>query len=158
MIDDEADIRESLQALLELESYSVHLAGSGAEGVDKAGRSNYDLILLDLMMPDKSGMEVLAELRQRGVQRQNGGQVEVVLAPGQRLDAQARAVERRVGHDETSSDTGRVQRPSLYGQTADCREGETFRKKPRGAGEFAGCAGWARGGGQRNPSPHKPGR
>jgi DNA-binding NtrC family response regulator len=65
VIDDEADIRESLQALLELESYSVDLAASGTEGIEKAGRANYDLILLDLMMPDRSGMEVLAEIRLR---------------------------------------------------------------------------------------------
>jgi DNA-binding NtrC family response regulator len=65
VIDDEVDIRESLQILLELESYQVDTAVNGGDGLAKYGKSSYDLILLDLMMPDKSGMEVLTEIRQR---------------------------------------------------------------------------------------------
>jgi len=65
VIDDEADIRESLQTLLEMESYQVELASNGAEGLAKLEASAYDLVLLDLMMPDRSGMEVLADIRQR---------------------------------------------------------------------------------------------
>ena len=65
VIDDEADIRESLETLLSLEGYSVELAQSANEGLRKVESGNYDLILLDLMMPDRSGMEVLREVRQR---------------------------------------------------------------------------------------------
>ncbi len=66
VIDDEADIRESLEALLTLEEkYSVELAGSATEGLRKMETGSYDLVLLDLMMPDKSGMEVLDEVRPR---------------------------------------------------------------------------------------------
>ena len=65
VIDDEADIRESLDALLSQDGYAVDLAESGTEGLRKAGAGSYDLILLDLMMPDRSGMEVLEEIRER---------------------------------------------------------------------------------------------
>jgi DNA-binding NtrC family response regulator len=65
VIDDELDIREGLEALLTMEGYSVDLAQNGTEGIQKLESHAYDLALLDLMMPDKSGMEVLQEVRQR---------------------------------------------------------------------------------------------
>jgi DNA-binding NtrC family response regulator len=65
VIDDEIDIRESLETLLSLEGFTVELAQHGTEGLRKAEAGNYDLILLDLMMPDRSGMEVLREIRER---------------------------------------------------------------------------------------------
>jgi len=65
IIDDEADIREGLELLLVTEGYSVELAQNGTEGLQKLESNAYDLVLLDLMMPDRSGMEVLQEVRQR---------------------------------------------------------------------------------------------
>jgi DNA-binding NtrC family response regulator len=65
VIDDEADIRESLETLLGMEGYAVDLAQNASEGLHKLGRRGYDLVLLDLMMPDRSGMEVLQEVRER---------------------------------------------------------------------------------------------
>jgi DNA-binding NtrC family response regulator len=65
VIDDEVDIRESLETLLELEGYSVELAANGREGLRKLEEAAYDLVLLDLMMPDISGLEVLDDIRQR---------------------------------------------------------------------------------------------
>jgi DNA-binding NtrC family response regulator len=65
VVDDEADIRESLETLLCLEGYTVELAQNGAEGLRRAEAANYDMVLLDLMMPDRSGMEVLREIRER---------------------------------------------------------------------------------------------
>jgi DNA-binding NtrC family response regulator len=64
-VDDETDIRESLETLLELEGYLVELAVDGGDCLRKLEKSSYDLVLLDLMMPDRSGMDVLRELRQR---------------------------------------------------------------------------------------------
>ena len=63
IIDDEAEIRESLQTLLELESYSVSVAGTGREGLAQIGERSFDVVLLDLALPDKNGMDVLAEIR-----------------------------------------------------------------------------------------------
>ncbi len=65
VIDDEPDIRESLEALLSSEGYRVELAFNATEGLKKLETSTYDLVLVDLMMPDKSGMEVLEEIRLR---------------------------------------------------------------------------------------------
>src|ERR1044072_253217 len=47
------------------EGYAVDLAQNGTEGIQKLESHAYDLVLLDLMMPDKSGMQVLAEARER---------------------------------------------------------------------------------------------
>src|SRR3954469_9833282 len=65
VIDDEMDIREGLQMLLESEGYAVELAHNGTEGLQKLEGHAYDLVLLDLMMPDISGMEVLSRARER---------------------------------------------------------------------------------------------
>src|SRR4051812_41670695 len=63
IIDDEAAIRESLETLLELEGYTVTSAASGEEGLARIGENSYDLVLLDLALPDRSGLDLLAEIR-----------------------------------------------------------------------------------------------
>src|ERR1051325_4547274 len=68
IIDDEAEIRESLQTLLELEGYEVETASTGNEGLSHAGDRPFDLVLLDLALPDKNGLNVLAELHERDSQ------------------------------------------------------------------------------------------
>src|SRR6185295_8049723 len=68
VIDDEADIRESLETLLTLEGYAVDLAHNGGEGLRALESKGYDLVLLDLMMPDRSGMDVLREVRERDLE------------------------------------------------------------------------------------------
>jgi DNA-binding NtrC family response regulator len=65
VVDDEVDIREGLELLLSTEGFKVTLAQNGTEGIEKMDAHLYDLVLLDLMMPDRSGMDVLAEIRTR---------------------------------------------------------------------------------------------
>ena len=65
VVDDELDIREGLETLLKLEGYKVDLAANGGEGIRKMESRAYDMVLLDLMMPDRSGMDVLREVRGR---------------------------------------------------------------------------------------------
>ncbi len=67
VVDDEADIRESLELLLTGENYTVDMADNAATGLRKFESGTYELVLLDLMMPDRSGMDVLADIRQRDV-------------------------------------------------------------------------------------------
>src|SRR5579862_4163662 len=63
IIDDEAAIRESLETLLELEGFGVVSAASGEEGLTRIGEGSFDLVLLDLALPDRDGMDLLAEIR-----------------------------------------------------------------------------------------------
>src|SRR3981189_854657 len=63
IIDDEAEIRESLQTLLELEGYEVEAAANGEQGLSKLGDRSFDLVLLDLALPDRNGIELLPEIR-----------------------------------------------------------------------------------------------
>ncbi len=63
VVDDEAEIRESLETLLQLEGYTVTTAATGHEGLAQIGERAFDVVLLDLALPDKSGMDVLTEIR-----------------------------------------------------------------------------------------------
>ncbi|HWP84201.1 MAG TPA: sigma-54 dependent transcriptional regulator [Terriglobia bacterium] len=63
VIDDEPGIRESLDMLLSGEGYRVELAATAAEGLQRLERKPFDLVLLDVMLPDRSGLEVLREIR-----------------------------------------------------------------------------------------------
>jgi len=65
VIDDEADIRESLELLLTGEGFHVALAARAVEGLEMFSRESYDLVLLDLMMTDLTGIETLAEIRKK---------------------------------------------------------------------------------------------
>jgi DNA-binding NtrC family response regulator len=65
IIDDEAAIRESLQTLLEFEGYSVDTANDGMEGLARIGERPFDLILLDFALPERNGIEILHEIRER---------------------------------------------------------------------------------------------
>ncbi len=62
IIDDEAAIRESLETLLELEGYSVESAATADQGLARIGERPFDLVLLDLALPDRNGLDLLAEL------------------------------------------------------------------------------------------------
>jgi len=64
IIEDEQSILKLLTYNLEQENYAVESAMDGQEGRDMAFENDYDMILLDLMLPNKDGMEICRELRQ----------------------------------------------------------------------------------------------
>jgi DNA-binding NtrC family response regulator len=63
VVDDEPAIRENLEVLLSEANYKVALAEGGVDGLKKLESDLFDLVLLDVMMPDKNGLEVLEEIR-----------------------------------------------------------------------------------------------
>src|SRR5690242_10100445 len=65
VIDDEAEIREGLELLLSSEGYSVSSAETGKSGLACLEHEPYDLVLLDVMLPDCNGLDLLREIRQR---------------------------------------------------------------------------------------------
>ncbi|WP_141433377.1 response regulator transcription factor [Bacillus sp. 03113] len=65
IVDDEERIRRLLKMYLEREHYTIDEAEDGKEALEKAFATDYDVILLDLMMPGKDGIEVCQELREK---------------------------------------------------------------------------------------------
>src|SRR5678810_466028 len=63
VIDDEPNILTTVRRSLELEGYVVEVAGNAASGLGKLADNDIDLVLLDVMMPGESGLEVLRKIR-----------------------------------------------------------------------------------------------
>src|SRR5487761_1093569 len=68
VIDDEAEIREGLQALLASEGYAITEAETGEAGLARLGDQPFDLLLLDVSLPDRNGIELLREIHRRDPQ------------------------------------------------------------------------------------------
>lgn len=65
VVDDEPDVLELIKSRLELNNFDVVTALNGEEGIRKAIGENPDLILLDVLMPEKNGYEVCQELKNK---------------------------------------------------------------------------------------------
>jgi OmpR-family two-component system manganese-sensing response regulator len=66
LVDDEIELTDSLNLVLSKQGYQVDIAVSGLTGMDLALNQEYDLLILDWMLPQKSGVEICRELRSRG--------------------------------------------------------------------------------------------
>jgi len=66
LVDDEAGLRRTLSDRLRKEGYGVDTAANGLIASDMARKSDYDLIILDLNLPAKNGLEVCQDLRREG--------------------------------------------------------------------------------------------
>ena len=64
IVDDEAEIRESLQSILAEEGYSAATAATAGEALTLLADAEYDACLLDIWLPDRDGLDALAEIRQ----------------------------------------------------------------------------------------------
>ncbi len=65
VVDDESEIREGLELLLTNEGYGVSSADTGESGLAKLEEHPFDLLLLDVSLPDRNGLELLREIRRR---------------------------------------------------------------------------------------------
>jgi len=82
IVEDEPDMANGLRDNLEFEGYNVRIARDGDEGLELASELIPDLILLDLMLPKRNGLDVCRELRRRGI----GVPVVMLTARGQETD------------------------------------------------------------------------
>ena len=67
IVEDEQGLRLTLGDRLRNEGYEVETVADGAAGLDRASQGCFDLIVLDLMLPEKSGLDVCRDLRQQGL-------------------------------------------------------------------------------------------
>ncbi len=88
--DDSETVLLMLQRRLEMEGYDVVTATDGVEALDRLAEQEPDVILLDAMMPNKSGTEVLEEIRGKG------SEIPVVMISAH-LDAQEPERMRKLG-------------------------------------------------------------
>ena len=72
IIEDDQFLREFYEELLKAEGYSVDTAPEGETGLLTLSQGGYDLILLDIMLPKKDGIQILRELRAKPPARLNG--------------------------------------------------------------------------------------
>ena len=66
LVEDEPGLRLTLQDRLQAEGYGVETASEGDEGFAKASGGGFDLIILDVMLPNRSGIDICCDLRQSG--------------------------------------------------------------------------------------------
>jgi DNA-binding NtrC family response regulator len=64
VVDDDPTIRETLQAILEQEGYSVETAENGAQAIKKSNAKLFDLAVVDMRLPDMMGTDLLSRLRE----------------------------------------------------------------------------------------------
>ena len=64
VIDDDELVQATVKAALELDDHDVALASDGLQGLDTFKREAFDLVITDIIMPEKEGIETIIELRQ----------------------------------------------------------------------------------------------
>ena len=82
VVEDEHRIAQSIKKGLEQERYAVDAVYTGNEGFDLASTEDYDLIILDRMLPEKDGAEICRELRQKNIHTP----ILMLTAKGQTMD------------------------------------------------------------------------
>src|SRR5690606_30815137 len=66
VVEDSADNRILIRRMLELGGMNVELAENGRDGVDRALAESYDIVLMDIQMPEMDGYQAIVELRRKG--------------------------------------------------------------------------------------------
>ena len=65
VVDDETLIRDVVREYLQLDGFSVEEARDGDEALDKFQQQQFDLVIMDIMMPKKDGFQTLKEMKQK---------------------------------------------------------------------------------------------
>lgn len=94
LIEDDAALREATFAFLDGEGFQVSTAEDGQKGLDAALRGKADLIILDLMLPAISGLEICRALREKGVS------TPVIMVTGRKIDEVDKVVGLELGADD----------------------------------------------------------
>ncbi len=81
IVDDEAPIRRVLRVKLEQSAFEVEEAGDGAQAIEQLDRTTFDLVVADIVMPNRDGLEVIMHLRKKAP----GAKVIAISAPGNQL-------------------------------------------------------------------------
>jgi DNA-binding response OmpR family regulator len=84
IIDDEPYILLMLKKMLERAGYEVDLASNGREGLDLFARASADLVITDIIMPDKEGLELIMEMK-----RQSPGLKIIAMSGGGRISPES---------------------------------------------------------------------
>ncbi|MBN3951168.1 MAG: response regulator transcription factor [Nostoc sp. NMS7] len=144
LVDDEVELTEPLSRLLTREGYTVDAAYDGTSGSEYAQIGNYDLLILDWMLPGKTGLEICQELRRQGkttpvlfltakdtlddrVQGLDAGADDYLVKPFElrELLARVRALLRRSGSQTYETTTGRLTVADLE---LDCENQVAYRQ------------------------------
>lgn len=142
LIEDEASLRAALVPLLEDAGYRVRAEVDGTSGLERAMSENFDLILLDVMLPGLDGFSVCREMRKRGravpvlmltargavedrVQGLDDGADDYLVKPfsGPELLARIRALLRRVAPDSQPAAFVRLGEVEIDFRKLTCRRG-----------------------------------
>jgi len=80
IVDDEAEIRETLESILRDEGYIVTTSATATEALELIHDATYDVVLLDIWLPDRDGLETLGEIRR--IEQQNAPEVIIISGHG----------------------------------------------------------------------------
>ncbi|MGD1912894.1 MAG: response regulator transcription factor [Rivularia sp. (in: cyanobacteria)] len=144
IVDDEIELTNPLTRLLTREGYSVDAAFDGISGSELVQTGDYDLLILDWMLPGKTGLEICQQLRQRGittpvlfltakdtlddrVEGLDAGADDYLVKPFElrELLARVRALLRRVGAEEYTNTSKRTVVEDLE---LDCQNQIAYRQ------------------------------
>jgi len=116
LVEDEASLRRLIEYALQTRGYEVVVAADGRQGLDKARSESPDLILLDMVMPEMGGMEVLSALKKDA--RLKDIPVLIVTASAQKGDA-----EKAMGMGAAGYLTKPFHVPTLYDRVEELLSG-----------------------------------
>ena len=68
LVDDDISVLDVMSEMLRLEGHDVTVAENGEQAVERVNEQNFDLIITDLIMPEKEGLETIADIRRQYAQ------------------------------------------------------------------------------------------